>query len=548
MAANGSPRLLRTWVVPFVLLLGAAAALFLVSMAVDASTAPSPTAAWRLLVDPDPSVAREALASAGEIVAAVLAIAITVVAIVVELAANRYTHRITELFVAEPINFAVMGFFVVSALHAFWVTLVFDAPDGTQAPFVPWLGLHVAVGMLTACLLLLLPYFAFVFAFLNPIHIVGRITSHTLRAIERGRGGTEARQREAVRGVEQLADVALNAMEHKDKGVSMASVGALRDLLLRYRALRERLPAAWFRLDGALAANPDFVSMAPEVLEELGRRRVWFEMKVLRQYQTIYGEALNRMRDINYVIAIHTRHIAEHALEARDEELFELVLTFFNTYLRATINARDVRTAYNVLNQYRLLGEAALAHDEGRRAVAIARYFKYYGLLAYGARLPFVLETVAYDLCALAEAAFDRASPAAREILRIFLEVDKEGDGEEHEQSLRGVRKAQVKLATHYLAAGAVDLARQIFRDMERERPERLASIRDELLTVESRQFWEVSDRGVNFDYLPPERRAHLLDFFGWFEGLAPPRSSIVAHVEPPGSPGRTAAGVEVRS
>ena len=57
---------------------------------------------------------------------------------------------------------------------------------------------------------------------------------------------------------------------------------------------------------------------------------------------------------------------------------------------------------------------------------------------------------------------------------------------------------------------------------MEDERPERLASIRDELLNVESREFWEVSDRGVNFDYLGDERKAQLLRFFEWFGDRLP--------------------------
>ena len=38
-------------------------------------------------------------------------------------------------------------------------------------------------------------------------------------------------------------------------------------------------------------------------------------------------------------------------------EVLQLVVKFFNTYLRATLNARDVRTAYNILNQYRILTE-----------------------------------------------------------------------------------------------------------------------------------------------------------------------------------------------
>ena len=31
-----------------------------------------------------------------------------------------------------------------------------------------------------------------------------------------------------------------------------------------------------------------------------------------------------------------------------------------------------------------------------------------------------------------------------------------------------------------------------------------------------------MNDRGTNFDYLAPEQKAQLAEFFGWFEGLEP--------------------------
>ncbi|MFW6067572.1 MAG: DUF2254 family protein [Myxococcota bacterium] len=537
------PHMLRTWLLPLSILLGCALAVFLLLFWIDAAGEQHPLAALRLFFQPNPDSAMGTLSNAAEVVAAVLAIAITVVAIVVELAANRYTHRITELFVAEPTNFVVMGFFVVTALICLWVSLTFDVSGPEATGFVPYVGTGVAMLMLALCLLLLLPYFAFVFTFLSPVQIVERIRRHTIDEIRAGRradGPVTARQREAVRGVEQLADVGLNAMENKDKGVSMASANALCAMILDYERLRGELPDGWFRVEGELANNPDFVSMAPTVLEDVSRRRIWLEMKVLRQYQTIYNEALNRMRDMNYLIAINTRTIAEEAMKRGHPELFDLVVKFFNTFLRATVNARDVRTAYNVLNQYRLLAENVLDRDPAK-AVEIARYFKYYGLTSYGAKLPFILETVAYDLCTLNERAFDRGSPAARELLKIFLEVDKESESEVQEASLRGVRKAQIKLATHYLQHGAVDRARMVYEDMKGERPERLASIRDELLGVRSSEFWEISDRGVNFDYLPPERKQQLMTFFEWFgDRLPPPRRSRLpsdppaAAVQPP--------------
>jgi hypothetical protein len=318
----------------------------------------------------------------------------------------------------------------------------------------------------------------------------------------------------------------------------MASVHALRELLMRYQDVRAGLPDSWFSLEDELVQNPDFVSMDEQVLAEVATRRTWFEMKILRQYQTIYTEALPRMRDISYVVAIDTRLIAERAHSTGNVELLHLCIKFFNTYVRAAVNGKDVRTAYNVFNQYRLLAEGLLEHSHGAYAVEIARYFKYYGLISYAASLPFVLETVAYDLCMLTQLAFERSSTLLPELLQIMLNVDKESDGAEQEQGLRGVRKAQVKLATFFLAHGRAELARQIYTDMASEDRLRLASIRDDLAAVRVSEYWEITDRGSNFDYLPPEQRKHLGEFFGWFEGLPsqPPAFASAA----PAAPGQS--------
>ncbi|MGF1464868.1 MAG: DUF2254 family protein [Sandaracinaceae bacterium] len=537
----------RIWVYPLALLLGITLTVFGVSLAFDVALHGDGLAGFRdLWSDLANRTTVSALDNAAEVVAAVLGIAITVVAIVVELAANRYTHRITELFVAEPTNSIVMGFFVITALQCIAVSVVF--PPDAALSVTGTVGSAVSMTMLALSLLILLPYFSYVFSFLNPISIVHRIRRHTLDVIasRSARMDVVKKQSEAVRGIEQLADVALNAMEHKDKGVSMASVDALKTMVIDYQPIRKGLGARWFEVEGDLAVNPDFVSMAPSVLAGVTGRKIWLEMKVLRQYQTLYNEALNRMRDMNYLIAINTRRIAEAGLGAGNTELFYLAVKFFNTYLRATVNAKDVRTAYNVLNQYRLLAETCLQRREGEKAVELARYFKYYGGVSFHAKLPFILETVAYDLCALNEMADDLGDPEARHLLRIFLQVDRESETEVQETSLRGVRKAQVKLATFYLLRSKGHLAREVFKDMAGERPERLASIRNELMAIESPEFWEISDRGVNFDYFSDERKQKMVEFFEWFGNrIPPPPTRPSGEFHPSTIPASSSAGTD---
>jgi hypothetical protein len=501
------------WLVALIAISSVSAAVYLTTYFIDAADGDGGGLAQLLFG----AGAQGALSNMPEVIAGILGITITVVAIIVELAANRYTPRITELFVHSPINLAALGFFVVTGLLCILTSLTGAAPG-----FTPRVGTAVTVFAIIACMLLLLPYFAYVFTFLNPHNIIDHMARSALKAIRRGGLGATIRRRRckrtAVRGIEQLADVALNAIENKDKVICMHAVDALGRLMHDYTSLKPALQRDWFALNTEIRENPDFVSMHKDVLDDLEQGRFWLEMKILRQYQMLYGETLNRMRDINYLIAINTRKAAEDGMAREDDRLVTLAVKFFNTYMRATINGGDVRTAYNVFNQYRLLAENALRAGRDDVAVDSARRFQYYGQLGFAMGLPFVLETAAYDLCALNELAYDLGSERRKELLDIFLEVDKEAEeGHELEASLRGVRKAQVKLATYYLTHGAEDLARVIFDDMRSELSSRLVSIREELEGITSREFWEISDRGVNFDYLEPEQRAALERFFAWF-------------------------------
>jgi hypothetical protein len=489
------------------------------------------------LFDYDAETMQNALGTLAQVIAAVLGIAITVVSIVVQLAANRYTSRVTDMFFRDRTNLFVMGFFVVACIEALWVTF------GVGKEFVPQGTITAALVMATASLLLLVPYFGYVFDFLDPEKVIARLGAQTLESAaphrrpaqaETGAAALEARQLRAVGGLEQLAGIAMNALAQKEKTIATDATAALRTVLVDYLPEKQALAREWFGLGRALRAHPDFVAMAPESLDELARERAWLEWIGLRQIREVFGEALKTLPEMTHVVAIDTRYVGEAAIDARDREVLALTIKFMNTFLRASLNARDVRTSYNVLHQYRQLAEAMLkAHLPGGDAPwvgaaleEVAGHFKYYAQLAHGLGLGFVTETAAYDLCTLCEAASELASPSHDRLLAIFLEIDKEAETTAEEKALRGVRKAQAKLATFYLLRGHAAYARAIYQDMSQESPERLRSIRDEMLAITSKQFWEVVDRGTNFDYIDDARKEKLREFFGQFEALSklPPR------------------------
>jgi len=522
-AQNGSFR--RQWLAPMVILGALAGATFAVLYVIDhyvtgGSSGPVP---WQQDHGPigtylrfDQDHITDAVSSLGSMIAAVLGIVITVVSIVVQLSAERYTG-VTTMFFRDRTNVVVMAFYVVACVCGIWLSM------SVRANFVPRLSLVVMMITSTVGLVMMAPYFGYVFRFLEPTQIIARIRRDAVRDATSGASEDSDEKRnvlqlETLNAMEELTDITSNSISGKDKIIASRAVDALKDFAVQYVPLKRGAKDRWFGIGSDIKENPDFVAMAPESLVDLEHRRTWVEWKVMRQYLGIYNEALPVMKDINYLIAIDTRYIGEAAIAAHDEELITLVTRFMNSYLRATLNAKDVRTAYNILNQYRLFVEALLRANLGACAIAAVGHMKYYAHVSFGMSLAFVTETVAYDVCALVELAHELKSPQEEAMLRAFLDLDRSPEERGQEQGLKGVRKAQVKLATYYLAVGEDAKARRIREDMQHEPRERLRAIRDELERVESKDFWEVIDRGRNFEYMPPEQKAHMRTFFEFID------------------------------
>jgi len=499
-------------------MLGTAIALYLLVSWLEGHgiTLTRPPGEW--LSGVDRQAALDAVGNAAEVISGLLAIALTVVAIVVELAATRYTHRITDLFIREPVNVIVMSFFVLSTVLCLWISATFGNEPPTPG-LLPQAALWLPLVMVTGCLLVLLPYFAFVFSFVSPLNVIRRLRGQARQSIERTSRRREDTRSTVLEIIEELSDLARGALEHNDRAISMAAIDALADLIRDLHSMRDSLPNSWFRVDREVAQDPDFVSMDPRIAESLGRVGGWLEIKVLHQFLDFFRGSLGRTRDVGSFVALETRRLALQTWEPETQSV-ELYQKFFNGYLRAAINASDLRVAYHVLAQYRHFAEQLLEMGQGEQAEEIAEYMRYYGQVGGDQGMSFLLETVAYDISVLVERAAALDSPALDGLLRVFLEVDRPEEPQPGEEDhLLGVRRVQVQLATAFLARGDEARARLIYQDMIADRRERLQVIREELGRERRASYWEFTDRGVNFSYLPPEHRAQLDTFFSWFGG-----------------------------
>ncbi len=511
----------RGWLrvtVAFGLLLGTAATLYSVLWWIDFGRLSSPVSPLDLIAHAD---TRDALTNMAEITVGILAVALTVIAIVVQLAAARYTSRIAELFVRDPVNILTTAFLVLTVTQVIWTDLSLFADPYPRAMVI------TTVAMMSLAVLILLPYFTYVFRFLAPDQVTQRIRRDAARAIasvrRRGASAVPRARAEILTGIDQLTDMVLNAVKSDEKAVAVMSLRGLSEMAAAHILGKSDLPPSWFETAALGRDDADFVTLDPQTLVLLQERRVWVEAKVLRAYQTAYHQALHRIPDVNHLIAIFTRQLAETAARAGDSAALRLCTRFLNTFERDSLSRGFFRSAYHVLFEYKRLAITLVDLGLEAEVIEIARRLRFYGRLAITMKGGFVLETAAHDLCDLLEHLHATGSPAHDAVLDIFLDLDREPEDEEDAVVEQGVRRAQVKLATYYLARGEEAAAERIADDMRNDRTHRLRAVRDELLALVDPEWWEVSNREVNWDYLPPEQRAFLLPFFARL-GVSAPR------------------------
>src|SRR4249920_2345526 len=129
---------------------------------------PNPASAAGRYVRFEPTLISDALSGLAGMTAAVLGIVITVVSLLVQLTSERYTG-VAQMFLRDRRNVMVMAYYVVTCVVGVAISL------SLHIEFVP----RAAVfSMMCACafgLVMMLPYFAYVFRFLEPVNLVARI-------------------------------------------------------------------------------------------------------------------------------------------------------------------------------------------------------------------------------------------------------------------------------------------------------------------------------------------------------------------------------------
>lgn len=428
----------------------------------------------------------------------ILAMLIGMIGLAIPLTANMHTPKLIEMFLSDRINRIVLTFITVGAAHVLWV----DFMIGPE--FAPTWAITFAVVFALVGWALLLPYFFYVIRFIDPSRLVVRLQGAAAVIVDQvaqRRRDPAAAQQEALRRIGQLGTIIIKSLDRSDRDVAAEGAWALKCMLDDYDKHKKRMPKEWFIVDRA-----DFVGLSDEALEMISEEKTWYEFKALLQLELGFMRALNAAPDTVSVFSDALRVIASRCHENHDEQALRLSIRFFNNFLREAIKKGNLRAVYDVFHQYRKLARTLADRPEILREIGC--HFVYYAGMARMSKMVFAPHLALFDLGFIVRRAYERASPISGELLAQALSLPHRTKEDVHSMAV----KAKLILGGFFLEnklTTEAELVRKNLADIESVEIDRAEH---DLLSAE-RSFFEVTDRQVNLEYVPPERREPLRQF-----------------------------------
>ncbi len=428
----------------------------------------------------------------------VLAMLLATIGLAIPLTANMHTPKLIEMFLRDRINRYVLSFMALGAAHVLWV----DYMIGPK--FAPTWAIALAVYIAILGWVILIPYFFYVVRFVDPSRLIVRLREDAMQIVEnvadRDRDPMEAQTALSVR-VGQIGTVIIKSLDRNDRDVAAEGAWAIKILLDHYDKHKSRMPKEWFVVDRA-----DFVGLSDEALEMLTEGKVWYEMKCLQQLEHGFLRSLHGATDTVSTFSDALRVIGCRAEGHHDVQALRLCIRFFNNYLREAIKARSLRAVYDVFHQYRRLGRELVDRPELLREVG--RHFSYYAVMARTYGMVFAPQLAIFDLGYVTRRAYERASPAGADLLREVLSLPHRTGMDLHTMAV----KAKLILGGFFVGNKLDVEAELVRKNLEDVEPSQIERAEAELLAADKSVF-EVTDRQLNLEYVPPERREPLQRF-----------------------------------
>ena len=450
-----------------------------------------------------PTMVRTLASSFSGAYSTLIALLLTFISLAIPITANLYTPKLIEIFIRDRINLFVLCTCAILAAHnLFAFSLSFDQWTG-QLPFA------IAVAGAILGWLLLLPYYFYVVSFIDPLTIIKRV-SHSLlvefEAATTGKFPVAVAQQRVNQKITNLGSVLLRAADRADRDVTFDAIRTHVLALSRAREVKARLPAEFFKV-----SNDLLVGLSDDATDILSDARTWMEHRIAIQLVLAFKSVLGKMPDGVSAMAQAVKNAAHEEACRHNDAVFELLVRVLNCFTREAIKKKENASVFNVVYSYKALVRRLLS-DRPEHVSRLVHHLRFYAEYARAQGLPFIYELVSYELGELTERAYERKAAPARELLDAVLAFDGV------EQSL-GLVKSRAILASYFLERGMAQELELVEASLRIVTPAVVEKARSGILAVQDRVFWELNDRGLNFDFVEPQRRTRVAEVFDRLKG-----------------------------
>ena len=445
-----------------------------------------------------PAMVRALASSFASAYNTLIALLLTFISLAIPITANLYTPKLIEIFIRDRINLFVLCSCAILAAHnLFAFSLSFDQWTG-QLPFA------IAVAGAIVGWLLLLPYYFYVVSFIDPLTIIKRVSHSLLLEFDAAAAGKHAvtvSQRRVNQKITNFGSVLLRAAERADRDVTFDAIKMQMLVLARVRDVKARLPEPFFKV-----GNDLLVGLSGDATEILSEAHIWMEHRIAIQLVLAFKSVLGKMPDGVSAMAQAVKNAAHEEACRHNEAVFDLLVRVLNCFTREAIKHKENASVFNVVYFYKALIRRLLG-DRPEHVSRLVGYLRFYAEYARTQGLPFIYELVSYELGELTERAYERKSAPARELLDAMLAFDGV------EQSV-GLVKSRAILAAYFLERGLMHELERVEASLRTVTPAVIDKARRGILSVQDRVFWELNDRGLNFDFVDPQRRPRVNEVF----------------------------------
>ncbi|MBZ0196534.1 MAG: DUF2254 domain-containing protein [Ignavibacteriaceae bacterium] len=264
------------WIKPFIVLFVSAIVVYLFGRGVDHLFILIKYNPFTHLFPEELDLLSNTLGGLAEVVTSVLSIEITALAIIVQLAANKYSSKIFELFFENRVNVIILFIYVITAVVTVIAMNTLNSNETAKFAYTITQTLFLVI----MSLVIVIPHFNYVFHFLRPdnflLYVEDEIRNELERVANGGRNNKEfVEQKKIVVNdkINFIGDVAINSITAGDRATTLMCITSLRNVLSCYIGLKSKLPERWNDLSGDVLLDPDFASFAPNVLDNIAKKK-----------------------------------------------------------------------------------------------------------------------------------------------------------------------------------------------------------------------------------------------------------------------------------